>query len=240
MSSFDLHAVTSLICPPVCPGCALRLSGKAGVCSECEDELSSRSTIQLAAIDELLSKVDPSQRAICVGPYDGVLKRVVISLKSRPDRRLIGLMTRLLRQSATGSEGDVTCPARKPSMVTWPPSSPSRLKREGFDHGRLLGASLARDLGVGHERLLTRASAVTGQHLLKAADRRAILVEALQVRRRTRSRVKGHNVLVVDDVRTTGATLEACCEALLRAGATGVTTAVLAVTLKRERNACSH
>jgi ComF family protein len=91
-----------------------------------------------------------------------------------------------------------------------------RLRERGFDQTSLLAGELARLVGVPRRLdLLERTRATTVQAALDRAARLANVEGAF----RASARAKGLRVLVLDDVRTTGATLSDACHALLRAGA---------------------
>ncbi len=76
--------------------------------------------------------------------------------------------------------------------------------------------------------LLQRHRATPTQGGLNASDRRRNVRGAFAVPARHTPMLEGRRVLLIDDVYTTGATLEACTRALLKAGAGGVDALVLA------------
>ena len=92
-----------------------------------------------------------------------------------------------------------------------------------------LSRQIARLLGVPHSPTLSRHRATRMQNELPIAERPRNVLGAFRCRRR----IDGERILLVDDVVTTGATLSACCRALLAAGAVTVDVAVVA---KADRN----
>ena len=87
-----------------------------------------------------------------------------------------------------------------------------------------LSRGIARLMGLPHSRTLSRHRATRMQNELPIADRPRNVQGAF----RSRRRIDGERILLVDDVVTTGATLSACCRALLAAGAETVDVAVVA------------
>lgn len=100
------------------------------------------------------------------------------------------------------------------------PLSPQRLRERGYNQADLLARPLAEGTGVPYApRALTRPRHTLSQVGLSAAERRQNVAGAFAADRRA---VAGRQVVVVDDVCTTGATLAACAEALQAAGAARV------------------
>jgi len=98
-----------------------------------------------------------------------------------------------------------------------------RLAR-GYNQAERIARPLAGLLGLPCSPLLSRRRATPPQSLLGKADRLANLRRAFRVSRP--ARVRGLRILLVDDVATTGATVDAAATALKNAGAAAVTALV--------------
>jgi ComF family protein len=109
------------------------------------------------------------------------------------------------------------------------PLHPERLRHRGFNQSELLAAELGRLTGISEERgLLLRHRDTPPQARTGSADlRRENVAGAFACRDR---RLKDRKVILVDDVCTSGATLDACAAALKRGGASSV----WGLTLARE------
>lgn len=155
--------------------------------------------------------------------YDDVLARVVILLKHQGVRPLGDWCAARLAELAAATPGlaqaDVLVPV---------PLHPRRKKERGYNQAEWIAKPLARRLGIPLEpSLLVRTKLRPAKLKLTRRERWETVRGAYE----TRAGVKVDNlrVLLVDDVFTTGATLDACARALRRRGAAQVT----AVTVGR-------
>jgi predicted amidophosphoribosyltransferase len=106
-----------------------------------------------------------------------------------------------------------------------------RLAERGYNQAALLAARVARGLGARFApRFLSRTVDTRAQAGLDRSVRRSNVASAFSVRPGLTDPVRTRRVLLVDDVMTTGATLEACRQALVTAGSTCAGAAVLART----------
>ena len=104
-----------------------------------------------------------------------------------------------------------------------------RLARRRFNQSAELARALSRLTGVPMlVQVLERHRATAQQVGLTRAARRTNLRGAFRVREAEKARLAGRHILLVDDVLTTGATVEACTHTLLRAGAEAVDVVTLA------------
>lgn len=110
-------------------------------------------------------------------------------------------------------------------LITWVPISRKRLRRRGYDQSRLLAEETAKNLGREVVPCLKKIRNNPPQsRSTKREQRRKNVAGAYEVT----GDVKGLRILLVDDVITTGATLEECSRMLRRAGAKEVLCAAIA------------
>lgn len=111
-------------------------------------------------------------------------------------------------------------------MLVPVPLHQARLRERGYNQSALLGKRLAQATGLPLiEPALRRVKATVPQITLTAAERKANVQDAFEARAEL---VGGKRVLLIDDVCTTGSTLEACQLALKRASAQSVWALTLA------------
>ena len=150
-----------------------------------------------------------------VGALAHPLSRVVTLYKDGGERRLASELARLL-VAAIEPWGEWA------EVVTYVPATIRAQRRRGFDHAEEISAALAAEIGVAHVALLVRRRALD-QRALGRAQRFANAQDTFEV-----VEAAIGNVLLVDDVLTTGATLDAAARALLVAGAAEVRVATVA------------
>ena len=190
-----------------CPRCALPLDDPAGTCAGCEEEAPTLDAC-LAAVDYAYPWNDLVLRYKFQG-QPGDAPWLAALMREAPGAR------RLLGQAAP---------------VVPVPLSNRRLAQRGFNQAwelaRLLSPTRAR-----HD-LLARRWDTQAQSRLNREDRLLNLRHALVVPQARAREVAGRHVLLVDDVMTTGATLDAASLALRAAGARRVSALVFARAAK--------
>jgi ComF family protein len=197
----------ALLSPERCAACDERVRARSIFCATCVP------SVEAATRD--LETYAPFR-------YGGAVAEAIVRFKylKRGDlaRQLGQLMLRALPQLRS----------RKIDLVIPVPLHPSRLAERGFNQAALLARPLARALDV---PMLAR-----GLDRVRDTPRQATLDRILRLENvatafaaRDPKKISAKNILLVDDVRTTGATLRACASALKNAGATRVYDITLAV-----------
>jgi ComF family protein len=147
------------------------------------------------------------------GDYDGALREIIHAFKYDGRRSLSSPLGTLLREAGSDVLNDASC-------VVPVPLHPWRRFRRGFNQAADLAASLS--IPVVHA--LWRRRLTAPQTGLAAGARRrnvrgAFVISPLLRRRVLQTMIVDRVVVLVDDVRTTGATLDACAHVLRDAGA---------------------
>ena len=189
-----------------CPGCALPVT-HGEPCSACQ-----RSAFAFA-------------RAWASLDYGGALSQAILRWKHGGHRHIVRCLARYvapLLALAAKQGAELACPV---------PLHPRRLRQRGFNQALDLLRAARRQtphrdsLRILCDALDRKVDTPSLGHGSPAERRRAV-ADAFVVRRP--AWIQGKNVLVMDDVMTTGATLSECARALLRAGARSVAVIALA------------
>ncbi len=160
-------------------------------------------------------------RVWAVGRYDGILKELIHKFKFQDReylyRPLGELMARYLADTIN----------QKIDLVTSVPMSKERLRERGYNQASLLAGVIARETGIMFkDKLLYRQRRTRPQYRLSSEERKENLRGAFTLIQK--QDVREQTVLVVDDIFTTGATIEECALTLKRGGAKRVYALVLA------------
>jgi ComF family protein len=220
---------TSLTDPlgsPVCGECWTGIAEMTPpLCTQCGEPLPSWRVLSLEAgrCPRCRRREAAVSTARAIGAYDGSLRGIVQALKYRGCESTAKHLGARMRRA--GSELISAC-----DVVVPVPLHRRRQRRRGFNQAELLAV----ELGPPLLRALVRVKKTTSQTGLPAARRHANVRGAFAMRPDTG--VEGLRILLVDDVCTTGATLDACARVLRRAGAVDVSalTAARAVARRPE------
>lgn len=202
----------------LCPGCAPSVPWlPAAVCPRCNGASPEGRHCQACARGRLRQLA--SARAAC--EFRGVVRTAIHQLKFRHVRALAPFLARLLAEALAVRpiEADLVIPV---------PLAPRRARERGYNQAALIAAALAELTALPHpsEALLAKPRDTSPQVGLSAPQRRRNLQGAFSCP--SPGLVTGKRCLLLDDVMTTGSTLEACAETLGRAGAAHVLALVVA------------
>ncbi len=161
-------------------------------------------------------------RARAVAHYDGVMRDMIHNFKYADRHEAVDLFGRWLAYAGRDilEDADLLIPV---------PLYRLRLWARRFNQAAILADGLARLSGItSNPFCLTRVRQTRSQVGLTADQRKRNVAGAFHVPKASRAHIQGRNIVLVDDVITTGATAEACAKVLINAGAVQVDVLALA------------
>jgi ComF family protein len=236
-----LQGALQVLYPPQCISCSAPVVSDFGLCAECWREtpfiaglvcdqcgipLPGGEPDENVRCDDCMTIARPWDRGRAALLYRDNGRRLVLALKHGDRMDLARPAASWLRKAAA--------PILLPGMLVVPvPLHWLRLVQRKFNQAALLSRGIARAAGLEHcpDALVRRRS--TGSQDGKTRDVRfANLIGAFAVPKRREKRIEGRDILLVDDVMTSGATFAAATEVLFSAGARSVSVLSLARVAK--------
>jgi ComF family protein len=231
-----LGGIADLLLPPVCISCRARIGNHGLLCGACFAKIDfiappvcARLGVPLpydtgapALSAAAIASPPVYDRARAVARYSDTMRELIQSFKYRDRQEGLPLFARWLKRAGEEllSDADLLVPV---------PLYPSRLWWRRFNQSAMLATALGRLTGVPTECfLLKRVRRTASQVGLSVDQRRRNVAGAFRLDRAGAHRVKGKRVVLIDDVITTGATVEACARVLRRARAARVDVLALA------------
>ena len=235
------RSALNFVYPPLCVGCRALVGEPGSLCATCWQavefldgpaceccglpfELDPGPGTRCAAC---LAEPPVFDRARAVMRYDEASKGPILALKHADRLDLIPGFTRWLDRAGRAmlDEIDVIVPVPLHALRLW-----ARRYNQSAEMSRALGRMTAKPVAP---LALVRVRATPSQGEMPSAKaRRRNMRGAFRVPSGRRAAIEGKAVLLVDDVLTTGATVEACARALKRAGAAKVHVLALARVVK--------
>jgi len=227
----------------VCELCLMRSAEPETdvLCARCGDALgmeSARFAAAMGVTECSLCRMAPPEfeRAVAFGTYDNEMREMLHLLKFGGQRRMAEhVLGERLASAVLKLESDIAGHGAAPDLLVVPvPLFPARERQRGFNQARLLAEaavkSLKRQRPEWKLRVLPNAMRrVRDTHALftlNPGERRRNLSGAFRIA--DKDAVRGREVLLLDDIMTTGATARECARVLRRAGAAKVWVATVA------------
>jgi competence protein ComFC len=231
-----LRAIGSLLYPPVCVICSANIETGSYLCEECNEKVphivppfcAKCSEPFAGAITSPFNCANCAHRtlhfeaAVAVYRSRGIVRKVILDFKYRRQMHLRHLVGRWL----IGALDDVRLRERQFDVIVPVPLHPARERERGFNQAALLAELLRVHTPVQSRPVLERIRWTTTQTAFDRAERMENLHGAFRLRKN--AHVRDLQVLLIDDVLTTGSTLSECARVLKEAGARSVHAATAA------------
>ena len=225
-------AALDLLLPPTCVLCSMSVDAPGLLCGECFDGLSiigepccgccgapfelAWHAVEGGLCQRCLDTPPPFERARAALNYDQASRRLILPFKHGDRIEFAATLGRFMATAGTAlwRDADYLVPV---------PLHRRRLFVRRYNQAALLARAVGRLTGrpVMVDAMARRHATETlgGK---SAAERRDTVSGVFSVRTRRSRALEGRRILLIDDVMTSGATVSACAETLLEAGATAV------------------
>jgi ComF family protein len=214
-----IQMLLNLIYPPRCMFCHSFLKkGENAICRSCRENLPVLSEKNRGIILKGIPRCSSLFR------YEGDIRQAILRYKfhglSFYSREFAALMTENL------TDEELAC-----DVITWVPLSRKRKRTRGYDQARLLAEALAAGSSIPCSGLLVKQREAAPQSGSGGREERKANIRDAY-RTKNEIDIRGKTVLLVDDIVTTGATLEECAAVLSSAGAACIKAVTIARTEK--------
>jgi competence protein ComFC len=215
-----LGSFVNIIAPAICGSCGSESAAyPLPVCRNCRISLIKQNIppyVTSTNIEQIYS----------LRIYRSAIKSCLRDLKFRGNRRILDLVNEMLGVFLTSDR--ITFP--RPDIIIPVPLHPSRYYARGYNQSELISLVISEWLSIPvKKRALVKIKNTSPQSGLKKFARKRNLKGAF--RALDRMELAGRNILLVDDIITTGTTLDECASELLHSGAETVTGLTIARTI---------
>ena len=213
----------NMVFPPRCPNCHRYVEQEGSWCPDCLNRLCRPHRLSLdAEMNELFAG------AWALGVYEGSLRNMLRQLKYQKKQSVLPYlhsfaaegMKRLAEKDSlilpSVTKG-ISAVGTMPIFAVPVPLHANRLKKRGFNQSQLIFQEPLADCGVQMQDWLQRTVDTVPQFGLDAGQRKKNLRQAFSLREA--ADVQDKQIILVDDIMTTGATLKECGQVLKMAGA---------------------
>ena len=231
-----LQKVLNFLLPPHCPICQKQIMDNHAVCGECFGKLSFISGAvcekcgrplpykEAKICANCLKKSPLYHRALSVLKYNESSKTLILPFKHADAIELTPLLVQWMDKQGQSLISNCDCILPVPLHIT-------RLFKRKYNQSALLAKRLAKIYHKSYlPSVLIRVKHTESQGHMNSKQRQKNVKNAFKIQKA--DKIKDKNVLLIDDVMTTGATVNECTKVLLKAGAKQVDVLTLARVVK--------
>ena len=205
------ESIKDILFPVRCPYCESVISKTEYACEDCKKKFPSPAIIKYAV---------GGYKCTSPFPYDGIFKKAVKKFKFGNKcgyaKQLAFPMVHSILESYQGVNFD---------LITCVPMHKKRLRKRGYNQAELLARECAKVMNIPYCDTLEKFKENREQHSIKASERAKNVKGVYRII--DKELVCDKNILIIDDIITTGHTLGECAGTLIKSGCNSVNCAVL-------------
>lgn len=157
--------------------------------------------------------------SISYGFYGGVLKKLILELKYNKNFTAAEILSNLILEIINNQN-------IKADVICYVPMSKKAIKKRGFNQCEIISKSISYTTGIPISNCIIKSKNTKEQKTLSKDERKSNIQDAFNIKRNYD--IKNKHVILIDDVITTGATLDECKKTLLKYGANEITVLTIA------------
>ena len=227
--------LTAFLFPKRCRYCTCVIKHNEEICRKCEDnlhEISGEICFKCGCSKEdCVCKNHKSYYEAISAPfyYDGTASNSIKLLKFRKRTEVSDVLAEEMAKCYVNNLSEYSV-----DLVTFVPMHKKKQKDRGFNQSELLTRKMCDILNLPCQELLVKTDETEDQHFLDENLRKGNLLGIFSTV--DEIDILDKRILLCDDIKTTGATLDECAKTLLIAGASDVICLTCAITKKKSRN----
>ncbi len=163
--------------------------------------------------------------------YSGAAKKAIKRLKYSDDTYIAETLADDMAEAFKKHYGEMDF-----DFCTFVPSHKKDLRKREYNQAQLLAKSLSKTLDIPCKKLLIKPISTKPQHTLSENLRSGNLLGSIQMNQKYFEKIRGARILLCDDIKTTGSTLNECAKTLMICGAAEVDCITVCITKKDKIN----
>lgn len=201
-----IKTLLDILFPQVCGICG-KLSGNS-LCKKCEILLKKQSKFEIYENDSLENYFDEH---LYFFKYDGIIRKVILNYKFKDKAYLYKTISNFLIKNKE------FCEKVKSYDIIMPvPISKKRFKERGYNQSLLIAKHIAQNLKINLENnCLYKHKNIIEQSKLNKEERAENIKGVYSIK--NEEKIKNKKILLIDDIYTTGSTVNECCKMLIKA-----------------------
>lgn len=196
-----------IVYPPICPVCKNIVDERHKLCENC--------ATKILKLDTYPNFISPINGVMRVALYRKGVRSLLRALKFDSNTNTLAALQNIL--NSVSNRPEIKNFLANVNLATYVPLHEKRLKKRGYNQTELIFKDWLLAQNLPAENLLIRTKATPHLYSYNPAERKEILKGAFSLAEGVN--VNGKNILIVDDIFTTGATAAGCAEVLKKAGA---------------------
>ncbi len=222
-----LHGMVDAIYPRTCPFCDKILARGTDICGDCQNKLKYVVEPRCKKCGKQLIKEEQEycydctklrhlyREGIATFAYDEMVSKSIYRFKYYNRRTYAGMYAR-----AIGVRYGEYIARWQPDVLVPVPIHRAKLQKRGYNQAELIAVELGKQLGIPVDsKILQRVRHTRAQKELNRSERKKNLENAFKISSYV---VKYKKIVLVDDIYTTGSTIDECTKVLMAAGAQDV------------------